>query len=162
MDKKVKKTKVDKVQKVQKKKKEKNPLDVLIEENEKIRKALVRSFRNERKEANEKLMKSFSSDHQNLNVAMAKRVELLQKRSEREFNQIYKSINDAHGVIMKTMKDFTFKVECMEESILAVYHNIKRNQFLYAYEPEEVLKTFDEIKKKILAENKEFKKVVNL
>lgn len=161
MDKKIKKTKEPKVQKKAKKKKQVT-LSELLEQNEKLRKSFLRSFKNERQAANEALMKSFSVDHQNLNTAMAQRVETLQKKNERQFTHIWKSINDANDVIMKTMKDFTYKVECMEESILSVYHNIKRNQFLYAYSPEELVQTFDDIKKKIMDEHKELKKVVNL
>jgi hypothetical protein len=155
MDKKVKKVKP-------KRKKKQVTLLEIMEQNEKLRKSFLRSFKNERREANEALMKSFSVDHHNLNTAMAKRVDTLQKRNDRQFTHIWKSINDAHKVILKTMTDFSFKVECMEESILSVYHNIKRNQFLYAYSPEELIQTFDDIKKKIMDEHKELKKIVNL
>lgn len=51
---------------------------------------------------------------------------------------------------------FDEKSDSLEETILSIYHNIKRNQFLYAHYPEEWDKTFLEMKKKIKEENCEF------
>ena len=62
--------------------------------------------------------------------------------------------------IRKVMKDFDQKVAILEETFLSLYSNIKRNQFLYAYYPEEWNETFLEFKEKIKKENEEFKELM--
>lgn len=65
-------------------------------------------------------------------------------------------ISQLNATIQKQSKlfdEFSSKVEGLEESMLYVLHNIKKNQFLYAHYPEEWVKDYLSIKKGIKYEN---------
>lgn len=94
--------------------------------------------------------------------ALMEKLDKMAKSNKNHLMRSNKNLNEATQMLYCRMKEFQEKVEILEETILSIYHNIKQNQFLYSYEPQAVLETFEEIRKKILDENAQFKKVCNL
>lgn len=66
-----------------------------------------------------------------------------------------KSINAASEMISSDLSLFRERVELLEETLLIIYANIKRNQFLYSHFPEEWDQTYLSFKEQIKAENEE-------
>lgn len=107
-------------------------------------------------------MDLFIKEQKELNASLVRRIGVMDVKNDQEFVKMYKIFQKMDHNISKALEKFTDKVESLDETILSIYHNIKRNQFLYAYHPEEVIATFEEIKRKIIEENAELKKVCNL
>ena len=53
----------------------------------------------------------------------------------------------------ESFKTMAAKVEAWEESLYYIFHNVKRNQFLYSHYPEEWVKNFQDLKAATLFEN---------
>ncbi|NGX57211.1 MAG: hypothetical protein K940chlam3_00095 [Chlamydiae bacterium] len=54
---------------------------------------------------------------------------------------------------IKVLKKIEKRIESWEESMLFIYHNIKKNQFLYAHYPDDWVKDYNDIKRGVKAEN---------
>lgn len=71
----------------------------------------------------------------------------------REVQQFHKLACDQlenHNQLFKEMAD---RFASWEETLLLVYHNIKKNQFLYAHYPDDWVKKYSDIKQGLRDEN---------
>ena len=137
----------------------KNKIISVIDEKD-TRNFIRQCFREETKRAFDLLAVSIRKDYRKFLANFKRDWELFRLNT-------YKSLKDQKAdtgaslrMIRKEMKSFDSKVSIMEETFLSVYSNIKRNQFLYSYYPEEWNETFLEFKEKIKKENEEFKELI--
>jgi nitrogen-specific signal transduction histidine kinase len=71
----------------------------------------------------------------------------------KEFGVIKKGIELKMQDNIKVLKRIEKRIESWEESMLYIYHNIKKNQFLYAHYPDEWVKDYKDIKQGLKDEN---------
>lgn len=74
---------------------------------------------------------------------------LLVKEQKKEV----KAQEKLRGTIERAFKENAKRTEALEDSLLHLMHNIKKNQFLYAHYPEDWVKDYLSIKKGIKYEN---------
>lgn len=83
----------------------------------------------------------------------AKMVESLRKSLDKEVLNFHKAMNQNLNVQKQAFKEMKDRFESWEETLLFVYHNIKKNQFLYAHYPDEWVKKYSDIKQGLRDEN---------
>lgn len=76
------------------------------------------------------------------------------KTLERAFRGFHTPFAQNMKALREEVEIYSKKTESLEEGLMYVLHNIKKNQFLYANYPDEWVKEYADIKKGIQAENK--------
>lgn len=77
------------------------------------------------------------------------------RKSEKDLEDLSCSIMASLEHIDIRFKAICDKIELWEESLMLIYHNIKKNQFLYAHYPDEWVRTYLDAKKALIQENKD-------
>lgn len=113
-------------------------------------------FREECKKCFHDLGREIRKDYTKFLHRFLREHKVFYKKADKCFKQISEDSGYSLKAIRCALKEFEKSKDIMEETFLSVYSNIKRNQFLYAYYPEEWNETFLEFKEKIKQENKEF------
>lgn len=125
-----------------------------------IKNFLSESFEKECKKAFEELGVNVRKDYRAFLERFLSRWSAFEVRHAFENKKQTKDIKHVTKVIKKHCKDFVKKADILEGTFLSIYSNIKRNQFLYAYYPEEWNETFLEYKEKVKRENEEFNHLI--
>ncbi len=70
----------------------------------------------------------------------------------------HKAMKTSLQELKKTLHDFSLTVANLEESILYIFHNVKKNQFLYAHYPDDWVTDYLSIKEGVKFENEYMEK----
>lgn len=77
----------------------------------------------------------------------------LKKTIDREMQLFRKTVYDNMILQQQAFKEMKDRFESWEETMLVVYHNIKKNQFLYSHYPDDWAKKYSDIKAGLRNEN---------
>ena len=65
--------------------------------------------------------------------ACEERLDRTTRKLDKELNKVSK----LHKMVDKRLKEYSDKMDSLEDTFFTLYHNIKKNQWLYAQEPED-------------------------
>lgn len=125
-----------------------------------IKNFLSESFKKECEKSFENLGVNIRKDYRSFLERFISRWDAFEVRHATETRKQGKDIKAVAKALKKHCNEFLYKADVLEETFLSIYSNIKRNQFIYAYYPEEWNETFLEYKEKVKRENQEFQHLI--
>lgn len=100
-----------------------------------------------------RIQKSLAHSKSAIKNLLKSHLKSMQKENENS-QALLQSMLDVQNIIIDTIKAQTEKIDKIEDTFFTLYHNIKRNQWLFANEPEEWWNDYLDLKAFYLKQNK--------
>lgn len=110
----------------------------------------------------EEILKEMRKEYREETKKLADRVQFIGDKNDRKFKLYDKKISNSCKDIQDALSRFKIAMETLEETIFCIYHNIKQNQFLYSYDPNAVMETFDKMRSNLIKENKKLENYIKV